>query len=53
VPDDYLAGLSEKKRSGNWQKQLTDGRTIILVAEINGEIIGWVSGGRSRDDDGD
>ena len=50
VPDDYLASLSEEKRTKSWQQQLTDGRTI-LVAEKDGEVIGLASGGPSRDAD--
>jgi len=53
VPDDYLANLSEEKRTQSWQQQLTDGRTIIWVAEKDGQVIGWVSGGASRDADAD
>lgn len=52
VPDDYLANLSEEQRTKSWRQQLTDGRTIILVAEKNGETIGWAAGGPSRDADG-
>jgi ribosomal protein S18 acetylase RimI-like enzyme len=52
VSDDYLASLSEAKRITSWQQQLRDGRTIILVAEENKEIIGFVSAGRSRNHDG-
>ena len=52
IPDDYLASLSEEKRTKSWQQQLTDDQTIVLVAEQDGHVIGWASGGRSRDDDG-
>ncbi len=51
VPDEYLASLSEEKRLKSWQQQLTDGKTVILVAEKDGEVIGWASGGMSRDED--
>jgi len=33
VPDDFLANLSEEKRTQSWRDQLTDGRTIIWAAE--------------------
>ena len=51
VPGDYLASLSEEKRVKSWEERLTDGRSIILVAEKDGEVIGWASGGASRDED--
>lgn len=51
VPNDCLARLSEEKRTQSWQQQLTDGRTIIWVAEKDGQVIGWVSGGASKDED--
>jgi ribosomal protein S18 acetylase RimI-like enzyme len=51
VPDDYLASLSEEQRTKSWQRHLTDGRTIIWVAEKDGQVIGWVAGGASRDAD--
>ncbi len=51
VPDEYLASLSEEERTKSWQQRLTDGRTIIWVAEEDGQVIGWVSGGASRDSD--
>jgi len=51
VPDDYLASLSEENRTQGWQQKLTDDRTIIWVAEKDSQVIGWVSGGMSRDAD--
>ena len=51
APADYLAALSEEKRTLSWQQQLTDGRSLILVAFENNEMAGWISGGRCRDAD--
>lgn len=51
VPENQLASLSLEKRTTSWQQQLTDGRTTIWVAEKDGQIIGWISGGASRDAD--
>jgi len=51
VPDAFLAKLSEEQRIQSWQDQLTDGRTMTLVAEKEGQVIGWASGGASRDPD--
>ncbi|WP_052573725.1 GNAT family N-acetyltransferase [Haloferula sp. BvORR071] len=51
VSDDYLASLSVEKRIKSWEERLTDGRTTILVAEKDGQVIAWASGGASRDAD--
>ena len=51
VPADFLASLSEEKRTTSWRQQLTDGQTEILVAVENGTMTGWVSAGPSRDAD--
>ena len=51
VPPDYLAGLSESEQTGFWQLQLAVNQTIVLVAVSDGEIVGWASGGPSRDTD--
>jgi ribosomal protein S18 acetylase RimI-like enzyme len=52
VPADFLAGLSVEKRTKTWEQQLKDERTVVLIAEVDGDVVGWISGGRSRDDDG-
>jgi hypothetical protein len=45
VPDDYLASLNEAERVLLWRDWLT--RDIqVYVAEQDGEIVGFVSGGR-------
>ena len=51
APADYLAGLSEEKRTLSWRQQLADGKTLILVFFENNEMAGWISGGRCRDAD--
>jgi ribosomal protein S18 acetylase RimI-like enzyme len=48
VPDSYLDGLDEAERCEFW-RDLLEGDFDIFVAERNGEIIGFVMGGRSRD----
>jgi GNAT superfamily N-acetyltransferase len=48
VPDDYLAGLNEADRALLWQEWLT--RDVrVFVAEVDGEVVGFVSGGRIRE----
>lgn len=51
VPSDYLAGLSEQEKTAFWQQQLAVNRGVVLVAVNDDEIVGWASGGLSRDAD--
>lgn len=44
VPDAYLAGLSTEQRALRWRERLSTSERI-LVAELNGEVVGFVSGG--------
>lgn len=52
MPDDVLDGLSIEQREGGWRRIISDpnadGRTI--VAERDGEIVGWASFGPGRDE---
>ena len=48
VPEEYLASLNEAKRVAVWQEWLT--RDIsIFVAEVEGKIVGFASGGPIRE----
>jgi GNAT superfamily N-acetyltransferase len=48
VPDNYLASLNEAERVLLWQDWLT--RDIqVYVAELNGEVVGFISGGQIRE----
>ena len=48
VPESYLAGLDETKGVLQWREWLT--RDVpVLVAEVDGEIVGFVSGGPLRE----
>lgn len=51
-PAEYLAGLSIEARTKAWQQLLEDNQNVTLVAEENGVVIAWASGGLSRDEDG-
>jgi ribosomal protein S18 acetylase RimI-like enzyme len=51
VPVEYLAKLSEQKRARWWREHIAQQRSVTLVAEIDGEIGGWISFGPSRDED--
>jgi GNAT superfamily N-acetyltransferase len=48
VPDVYLANLNAEERSIRWRERLNSaGR--VLVAEQDGEVVGFVSGGPIRE----
>jgi L-amino acid N-acyltransferase YncA len=54
IPDVFLDNLSVEKRLEHWEIWLTEmdyGEKAIFVAQLNEEIIGFVSGGPCRDDD--
>lgn len=51
-PAEYLAGLSIEARTKAWQQLLEDNQHVMLVAEANGNVVAWASGGISRDADG-
>ena len=44
--------MSLQKRAEFWRKELAECRSVIVVAIENGEVVGWASGGVSRDVDG-
>jgi GNAT superfamily N-acetyltransferase len=47
VPDAYLANLNAEGSSIRWRERLNAGR--VLVAEQDGEVVGFVSGGPIRE----
>lgn len=48
VPNEYLAGLDESERAVLWRDWLT--RDVrVFVAELDGEIVGFVGGGALRE----
>jgi phosphoribosylanthranilate isomerase len=48
VPDEILAGLDPQQRAAMWREAIAHGATIHL-AEQNGAIVGFGSGGEQRD----
>jgi L-amino acid N-acyltransferase YncA len=48
VPDAYLAGLDEILRAQLWQEWLS-AQTLVLVAELNGRVVGFAHGGPNRE----
>ena len=52
VPDEVLDGLSIPQREASWRARIDEGAATILVAEDAGEVVGWLSLGATRDEDG-
>lgn len=48
VPETYLESLNPESRTDSWKKQF-DGTTLILVAEDEAGVFGFVCGGALRD----
>ena len=48
VPDAYLAGLDEMLRAKLWHEWLT-GNALVLVAESDGQVVGFAHGGANRE----
>jgi ribosomal protein S18 acetylase RimI-like enzyme len=49
LPATFLGSIDSGARARLWQEQIAAGTSIILVAESSGGIVGFVSGGRSRE----
>jgi ribosomal protein S18 acetylase RimI-like enzyme len=54
MPDDYLDGLRAEERAAYWDGVLRreDRRGVILVAERDGEVVGFAAAGPSPDPQG-
>jgi L-amino acid N-acyltransferase YncA len=48
VPDSYLDALDEAERAGHWRDLLENGM-LVLVAERAGQVMGFATGGKSRE----
>ena len=48
MPDAYLASLDETLRAKLWSEWLT-GEALVLVAELNGRVVGFAHAGPSRE----
>jgi ribosomal protein S18 acetylase RimI-like enzyme len=53
VPDSFLDSMSIEKRTEIWKKELENPYkgTHAFVADIDGTVVGWVTGGVNRDKD--
>jgi GNAT superfamily N-acetyltransferase len=51
IPADFLAGLSAQAQERRWAEILAaqGGATFVYVAESDGEVVGFSSGGRERE----
>lgn len=50
-PADYLAGLSAEVRTRHWTHMLGEGIYDVIVAELDGRVVGFASAGPTEDDD--
>ena len=46
---EYLAALSVEKRTSMWREAIEKQSPEVLVAKCDGQIVGWISFGSSRD----
>jgi len=52
LPPEMLANLSVERRTQGWRDLLGDAGSPTLVAELDGQIVGFVGVGPSRDEEG-
>jgi GNAT superfamily N-acetyltransferase len=50
VPDAFLASLNVEERAQNWEKHLAAQKAILLVAEDEAGVFGFVCGGKLREE---
>ncbi len=48
LPDEFLDSLSEANYAERWKRVIADGSSRVYVAEDDGEVVGFASGGRER-----
>lgn len=53
MPAEYLQSLAATlaQRESFWSRSIEAGGSDVWVAELNGQVVGWVSVGASRDED--
>ena len=49
VPDDHLAALSIDKRETMWREAIEKRVPELLLARFEGDVVGWIAFGASRD----
>jgi ribosomal protein S18 acetylase RimI-like enzyme len=48
LPDEFLASLTDSSYEDRWRRTLNDGTDRVYVAEEDGRVVGFASGGRER-----
>ncbi|HXN90545.1 MAG TPA: GNAT family N-acetyltransferase [Candidatus Sulfotelmatobacter sp.] len=48
LPDEFLESLAEAGYEGRWRRSLAEGAGRVYVAEEDGHVVGFASGGRER-----
>jgi ribosomal protein S18 acetylase RimI-like enzyme len=48
LPEEFLASLSETGYAERWKRVIGEGSSRVYVAEDEGEVVGFSSGGRER-----
>lgn len=53
MPADYLGALSSTlaRRESFWMASIESGESNVWVAQVNQQVVGWISAGASRDED--
>ncbi len=50
VDEDYLQQMRVGDRESNWLRRITEATDIVLVAEVDGQIVGFAHGGEQREE---
>ena len=48
LPEEFLVSLSETGYADRWKRVIGEGSSRVYVAEHEGEVVGFASGGRER-----
>ena len=51
MPDELLQNLSVERRRQNWEQIIERDATAVIVAEVDGQVVGFSNFGASRDPD--
>ncbi|MGX5681732.1 N-acetyltransferase family protein [Schumannella luteola] len=51
LPPEFLESLDVEARVPRWAATIADDVTEVWVADVDGQVVGWASGGEGRDDD--
>ena len=48
LPDDFLESLTDAGYADRWRRLIGEGSSLVYVAEDDGAVVGFASGGRER-----